>query len=277
VGKVTEHTLRTAFMRLFQCLPAYIEAYSDSLEPIRSVTWPCSERIPRAHQEMFAFVEFFDDVVTNTALKMTGFDLCDRPVKIGRPSAADTVETQSASLDVTPLREAGLLPKSEDDAIQRSKLRELYIGNLNDGQVTETMIRQLVDSICVELQEFEPQKGLPTKKIVMSATKSFCFVEVQNENMASRLIPVLHNTKLCGRHLKVGRPANLRRGVKQDTLAAVKPPPPAPPIHSSTVRESGMDARGTYGLTEEPQHAGELSEISSAFLAGAAAVAKLGI
>ena len=60
--------LREAFTRLFHALPAFVERYPDVVDPVKSIFFP-----PKG-EGMFAFVEFMDDVLTTTAIAMSGFE-----------------------------------------------------------------------------------------------------------------------------------------------------------------------------------------------------------
>lgn len=60
--------LREAFNRLFNALPAYVERYPDVVDAVKTVFFP-----PKG-EGMFAFVEFVDDVLTTTAIAMSGFE-----------------------------------------------------------------------------------------------------------------------------------------------------------------------------------------------------------
>lgn len=60
--------LRAAFNRLFNALPEFVERYPDIYDPVKSVYFP-----PKA-DGMFAFIEFVEDVLTTTAIAMSGFE-----------------------------------------------------------------------------------------------------------------------------------------------------------------------------------------------------------
>ena len=97
--------LRQAFNRLFLSLPSFVERYPDIVDVVRSLYFP-----PKG-EGMFAFVEFVDDVLTTTAMQMSGFELQNRSIRIGRPQSYEPPhDGELAGLDVQPLREKGLLP-----------------------------------------------------------------------------------------------------------------------------------------------------------------------
>ena len=100
--QVDEPMLRQAFNRLFLSLPSFVERYPDIVDVVRSLYFP-----PKG-EGMFAFVEFVDDVLTTTAMQMSGFELQNRSIRIGRPQSYEPPhDGELAGLDVQPLREKG--------------------------------------------------------------------------------------------------------------------------------------------------------------------------
>ena len=136
--QVDEPMLRQAFNRLFLSLPSFVERYPDIVDVVRSLYFP-----PKG-EGMFAFVEFVDDVLTTTAMQMSGFELQNRSIRIGRPQSYEPPhDGELAGLDVQPLREKGLLPAAPPGEGKEAKegvanvLREVYFGNLATGMVDE--------------------------------------------------------------------------------------------------------------------------------------------
>lgn len=70
--QVDESMLKEAFNRLFYAIPSFIERYPDVVDTVKSVFFP-----PKS-EGMFAFVEFVDDVLTTTAIAMSGFEYLGR-------------------------------------------------------------------------------------------------------------------------------------------------------------------------------------------------------
>jgi len=266
-GQVNGLVIISAFNRLFNFLPDFAKAYPRDTSPVCSVNFPNDSKHGVVN-DTFAFVKFIDEVVTNTAYNMSGFQILGRPTHIGRPQShsRDDEDYALPSLNVSPLQEVGLLPvvppRPGPRSLQVVKRREIYVGGLAAGIVTIQTVRELLTSICVELAEFEPQKGPPITNITMSPTGTYCFVEVQNNEMATRLIPVLHDTMLCGKKLKVGRPQNWWNGMSDDVNPSTEWEQPGACKEKHTVRVSSA----------EP-----VTDASAAFLAGAAAVARLKI
>lgn len=201
IGKVTAGDLRDAFRRLFHGLPEYLAKYPAELEPVTDVFFPQVGLVGS-----FAFVRFLDTVLANTAILLSGLDLCGRAVTVGHCRARVGQERgDTRHLDVTPLREAGLIPFLPDSF--ETRLGELYFGNLNVGAVDEAVITELVTPVCTLLPEYDPRLGLPVQKVYMGPCGTYCFVRFQNAHMASRVLPVFDGTNLLGRALKVRRPS----------------------------------------------------------------------
>lgn len=206
VGEATPNVLWQAIKRLFHALPAFIERYGPDLDPVRSAS------IPVNGQGMFAFVEFVDDVLASTAIEMSGFELLGRGVKVGRPQGYQSNQFggDAPALDVQPLRDVGLIPRQPEpvgNLILSKKLRELWFGNLPTGKVDGAIIRELVTPVCLQLPEYDPDFGPPVTNVDMAPSGVYCFVQFQNAEMASRIMPVFDGTELCGKKLKVNRPS----------------------------------------------------------------------
>ena len=67
-AQIDEVVLKETFNSLFKSLPSFIERYPDIVDTVKSVYFPA--KADRA----FAFVEFVDDVLTTTAIAMSGFE-----------------------------------------------------------------------------------------------------------------------------------------------------------------------------------------------------------
>lgn len=206
-GKVTDHVLRQAVNRLFNELPSFRMMYPDVQDVVRSITFPS------AGGGMFAFVDLVDEVVASTAVQMNGFELCGRSVRVGRPQGYLAPETGDVPpLDVSHLRSLALLANNQNMSsgpkmVVTNTLRELHFGNLASGTVDEESIRELLTPACLELPEYDESQGPPVTKVTMCGNGTYCFVQFQNAEMASRVIAVFDDTELCGRRLKVNRPS----------------------------------------------------------------------
>lgn len=253
-GQVTEEVLRKALNSLFFALPMFMQTYPDVVDVVRSMAWPGQGT------GMFAFVEFFDEVLAVTALQMTGFELCGRAVKVGRPQGFSVLGAGDAEpLDVSPLRQMGLLPLIPEEPSCAgkvpgitvvNKLRELWFGGLQVGSVNESVMFELLTPVCSQLSEFNPDHGPPVTKVTMSSNGTYCFVQFQNAEIASRIIAVFDGTELFGKRMKVNRPTCWQVSCPEGSTAILPPPPP--PTRKALALADG--------------------EPSKAFLAGALAV-----
>ncbi|CAE6920129.1 unnamed protein product [Symbiodinium natans] len=226
--KVDVQTLRQAFNRLFLALPSFVERYPDISDVVRALYFP-----PRG-DGMFAFVEFVDDVITTTAVQMSGFELEHRAIKIGRPQNYTPPQNgELPALDVQPLRDRGLLPPSfEDERVGVANvLREVYFGNLACGMVDVEVMRELLQPAAVEVPEYDPELGPPIGKVTIAPTGNYCFVQFQSAAVATRMISIFDETELFGRRIRVGRPSKYATTVNECQLSLPPPsPPPAAPV-----------------------------------------------
>jgi len=242
---VNEKVLMDAFREMFLSLPAYRMQYPDLADPIRS----CG--LPSNGQGMFAFVEFVDEVLASTAITMTGFELCGRPVKVGRPQGYMQAPFGEAQpLDVEPLRQSGLLPLLPDELWNpngntgtSNVHRELYFGNLTHGTVTDSIITEFLSPIVSQLSVYDQQLGPPILKVDMAENSGFCFVTFQNAELASKAMAIFDGTEFMGRKLRVARPSQYHRfavlhpngqhaleGLPMGKVFSELPPPPPPPM-----------------------------------------------
>jgi len=227
--KVDEPMLRQAFNRLFLDLPSFVERYPDIVDVIRSLYFP-----PKG-EGMFAFVEFVDDVLTTTAMQMSGFELQNRSIRIGRPQSYEPPhDGELAGLDVQPLRDKGLLPAAAPGEWKESKegvatvVREVYFGNLATGMVDEEVMRELLQPAAVEVPEFDPDLGPAIGKVTIPHPGNYCFVLFQSAAVATRMISIFDETELFGRKIRVGRPSKYAVTVNEAHGQLALPPLPPP-------------------------------------------------
>jgi len=90
------------------------------------------------------------------------------------------------------------------------KARELYIGNLAIGIVTEQMLRDFFNTA---MQGLAPdQAAVPAvTNIWMAADQKYSFVEFRTEELAT-IAMSLDKVELCGRSINVGRPSGYQPG-----------------------------------------------------------------
>lgn len=253
-GTTTEQ-LHEIFRSLFRALPAYLCAYGE-MDPVVRI------QMPPQGQGAFAFVEFADVIVTVTAIQMSGFELNGRSIRIGRPQGYSPAGPETPPLDVQPLRESGLLPllpevvmpSGTPAAVIANKLREIYVGNLTKGETTEAALTELLLAICAELPEYNAELGPPITRIKLHESGAYCFVQLQNGELATQLIEILNEITLCGRPLRVNRPTQVKDG--RDPFAC-------------------MSLNNNAGLPTNGGPPDERVEASLAMFAGAAAAADL--
>lgn len=218
-NKVDEAMLREAFTRLFNALPAFVERYPDVVEPVKCIFFP-----PKG-EGMFAFVEFMDDVLTTTAIAMSGFEILGRHVRVGRPQHyVPAPNGENPPLDVQPLRERGLISPIEEPELGKVQvsnvMREVYFGNLAAELVDEQVIRELVEPAMHELPEYSSELGPPITKVSLMACGRYCFVQFQNAELATRAITIFDDTELFGRRIRVSRPSKYSITVEPAAVAA---------------------------------------------------------
>jgi len=213
-------------MNLFLQLPGYVSAYPDRPNPVLSVTIPPG-------QGTFAFVELIDEVVTSTLILMSGFELFGRAVRIGRPQGYEMPSYgELSALDLTPLRQCGLLPPQAEaismaHSTVESSTRQLYIGNLSVGHVAEKEVNDLLLPICLKLPEYNPEQGPPITKIHFAENNMYCFVQFQNAEIASKVLEIFNDMVFFGRKLRVGRPFNYYAGIQAQYQTILEPLTPS--------------------------------------------------
>jgi len=220
-SQADEASLRIAFHRLFNELPEFQQRYPDIVDPVRAIFFP-----PKA-EGAFAFVELQDEVLCTTAVAMSGFEINSRPVRIGRPQHYVPPTVELPPLDLTVLRERGLLPREVDPECSKVSLncvtREVYFGNLAPGCADEEAMRELVEPAVREMPEYNRELGPPIVKVSLSPPGTFCFIQFQNAELATRVIAIFDDTELFGRRIRVSRPSKYSMTVEGSTD---KPPPP---------------------------------------------------
>jgi len=248
----TAEAIAELLRRLFRALPSFLCAYGE-LDPIAGL------HFPPAGRGGFAFVDFADEILTTTAIQMSGVELNGRKVRIGRPQGYICPPHLAVSpLDVKPLRDSGLLPIVPEvvevncpSSVAMNKLREIYIGNLLKGTATESMITELLLPILVELPTYVPENGPPITRTNIHPSGTYCFVQLQNMEMAHEVIEILNGINFLGRPLRVNR------------------------CHTSKEQGEARSQNGGGGGTQGGVSASGKQGDSEAFLAGAAAVASL--
>lgn len=87
---------------------------------------------------------------------------------------------------------------------QARRQRELYVGNLSPGVVTESVLRELFNGALAHLV-VDPINNPPVISSRVDATGRFGFVELQTEELAAAALS-LDKIEVLGKCLNVGRP-----------------------------------------------------------------------
>lgn len=109
------------------------------------------------------------------------------------------------------------------------KQREVYVGNLVIGQISDLMLRELFNAALAHFVA-DPVTRPPVVSVTMDGSGRFGFVELRTEELAAEAMK-LDKVNLGGREINVGRP----KGYIE--------PPPGSKIEANKVR-----------LTPPPQH-----------------------
>ena len=124
--EVDEKVLKETFNRLFRALPGFLERYPDVVDTVKSVFFP-----PKSEGK-FAFVEFVDEVLTTTAIAMSGFELHGYWIRAFETFFQDLRKAHApgatAELHRAAQRRGGghgsEAPKGEGHAAERRRLRQ---------------------------------------------------------------------------------------------------------------------------------------------------------
>jgi len=174
----------------------------------------------------FAFVEFRDEKLSNTAAKLNGMELLGRNLKISHPNGyvppQGTPDTYDFPEDL--MKRFGL---GSYEAMRRQdrppaeladrKARELYVGNLTIGCVTSQM---LVDLFTAPLQALPLENATsPVSEAKVDQSGKFAFVLFADDQLATMALALFNKMELCGRPMCVDRPA----GYTQDMSRPLPP------------------------------------------------------
>lgn len=85
------------------------------------------------------------------------------------------------------------------------KTRELYVGNLAIGMVTDQMLREFFNTALAGLSP-EAANGPVVINVWMASDGKYSFVEFRTPELATTAIG-LDKVELCGREIHVGRPS----------------------------------------------------------------------
>ncbi|KOO23735.1 splicing factor u2af 65 kda [Chrysochromulina tobinii] len=154
--------------------------------------------------------------------------------------------------------------------VNAKKQRELYVGNLPTGLVTEPMLRQLFSMMIEACEGYDPAPGPPVLNAQIrtggNSTSAFAFVEFRDEKI-SATVATFNGMELSGRHLKISHPNGY-----------VEPPVPVETLQvpPELAAKFGLDSYGAMRRRDTPQEAfndrkarelllGDLSQFCRAF------------
>ncbi|CAK0892591.1 unnamed protein product [Prorocentrum cordatum] len=204
----------------------------------------------------FAFVEFQDEMLASTAMLFSGFELCGRSAGMGRPQGyLPPPNGEAPALDVTPLRQRGLLPVAPSNSMcgknqREGKLRELYFGNLVRGKTSPDVILKLIDPVAKRLAEWREQEGHAVTNVNVGPEGTYAFVQFQSIQLATKIMQIFDGQEVFGRVLRVRRTNTFEEAAKGELKAVealqallpekvastsrtapflMPPPPPGPP------------------------------------------------
>ena len=242
MGNLTANAISAEGLReLFASLCAALPDHDDSRGPAVINAQLCEGG-------MFAFVEMQTEALASTMLRFHGLEVAGRPMKIGRPAGyLDPPHGPVPPLDVPMevLKELGIsgqVGPARVDAlgqhIDARKRRELYVGNLTAGAVSGVMLRDHVTRVLAGALGGDGGGNPIVRNAEIQAGGMFAFVEFRDEPTATMALALLNGHDLCGRPLRVGRPAGYTDvgGAPEAPTAAslgappYVPPPPAPEV-----------------------------------------------
>ncbi|CAK0888931.1 unnamed protein product [Prorocentrum cordatum] len=206
---VTRDRLRLCLGTLFRELPAFQEIYPNVDDPITAITLHYNET------GAYSFAELWDDTLASTAILFSGFEFCGKMAGIGRPLGYVSAPGGEAKpLDVTPLRQRGLLPMAPSGSMScrhEGKLRELHFGNLVRGRKSPEFILNLVNPVAQQLVEWRAEEGPAVTNVNMSADGTYAFVQFQSLKLATKIMKILDGQEVLGRCLSVRRTNAFRK------------------------------------------------------------------
>ena len=200
----------------------------------------------------FAFVEFRDEQLCESATQFNGIQLNGRALKIGHPNGY-VVPLMPATMLKPPaelMAKLGLMPGGGVCAGGASgvcggaaagsaaggsdkRQRELYIGNLTTGGVDAAMLRELFTKPLSTLPGVDPTVP-PVRESRVDGSGKFAFIEFDTEAIAATALELFNGMELCGRAMKIARPAGYVAPLTPIVpLTAIggggaAPPPPGP-------------------------------------------------
>ena len=195
-------TIKQFFADVFNLLPDYKTKYAALAPygPIRDVKLT-------GEGVNFCFLDFWTEELAATALWLDKIEYYGRLLKIGRPSGYDlSIFTIPPPLDVSVLRQQGILP-ADSTCSETRKSRQIYVGNLPPGKISEQLLRDLFEPACRKLLTNSHSSVTPIVNVELHDDGRYAFVEFVSESLANATLGVFgNNTEIMGRRIFLGRP-----------------------------------------------------------------------
>lgn len=194
-----------SFNSAFEALPDYQKHYGhETRKPVLQVHYP-KDIIRKAAAGMrgdfaiFVFVEFIDQLLARTALKLTGLRIAQRSVRV---CSTMGIGSEGETLDVEPLRQLEKLPLRPLDGT--TMLLNVWLGGLPMRLCREELHRKrsgswakhetLESRICTAVLALPgiklryPQMERPIVSLRVSECQRYIFVEAATELIASSMV-----------------------------------------------------------------------------------------
>jgi hypothetical protein len=178
----------------------------------------------------YAFVEFRDEELAETAMQFTGMMILGKPLKINRPNGYVPTPTPVRRLapPASLLEKFGLSASGAGGAPGRSipggdnrKARELYVGNLAVGVVSAAMLKELFTAPLLTLAGGDAKDSMPPViDARLDAGGKFAFLEFRDETLTTTALSLFARMELCGRPMQVARPSGYVAPQLPETAAA---------------------------------------------------------
>lgn len=207
VGQVAHDDLRNFFNNMFMLLPEFKKKYRKYIKYQHGAV----RKSRVAKDGILAFVEFWTEEITSTALEMNLVNFQGGDLRISRPVGISSYARLPDPLSIKPLKKKQLLPKynvvqrGHWGSNQKRRARQLYFGNLVPGQMDLTAMAEFVSPACEMLPQYNKSVGPPVLDIFFHQGGKFCFIEFQSEELCSAALDVFNHMELFGQQLIVSR------------------------------------------------------------------------
>eukprot|EP00930_Biecheleria_cincta_P011878 TRINITY_DN11502_c0_g3_i1.p1 TRINITY_DN11502_c0_g3~~TRINITY_DN11502_c0_g3_i1.p1 ORF type:complete len:778 (+),score=139.77 TRINITY_DN11502_c0_g3_i1:49-2382(+) len=254
----TAQTVKEAFDQAFLELPAYRRLYGDCAA-VAQVHIPAQfyNRPGKSSKGDFLFVELKDELLTRTAIFMSGLRIDGVSVRVCPSSSKRVFETEDV-LDVEPLRQLGQIPWSggpgskllcdvwlgglsvaDDEAAGPASIDDAFGRHTDKFQFQEFLKGQIEEALLAipSIRGNFPDLTQPVVDLKIPRDQSCCFAQMANEVLASTLVAMKELPLRSGQVLKTGWPSSV-----PDASNRAPPPLPALEVKGSPLIASLNDA-----------------------------------